>query len=419
MKEEFLHYVWKNRLFREPLQLITGEEIEVLDVGQHNMDAGPDFFNAKIKINGTIWAGNIEIHVHSSDWLAHGHDRDQNYQNIILHAVGVNDIDIRTNKNNIIPTSELKFFPELLENYIMLLNNHDWILCGTSVSLVDPLFLNLWLDRLLIERLEIKTDQIRRNLDETKGDWRETIYRHTARSFGFSINSMPFEMLARSLPFKYLNKHLSDPKAVEALLFGQAGFLDNETGDSYYNALRKEYLFLQKKYQLKPVGQQLWKMLRLRPANFPCLRIAQFASFTNYLPEFFQQIPRCNWDWLIDCIQSLQPAEYWHTHYQFNKSAGKLKKSLSKGSAQNIVINGMVPLVYEYGRQTGSPDYRQNAISILEALPPESNKILNGWKNLGLDVPNAFSSQALLQLKNYYCNLKKCLYCQIGNQILR
>ena len=419
MKEEFLHYVWKNRLFREPLELVTGEQIEVLDVGQHNMDAGPDFFNAKVKIDGTIWAGNIEIHVHSSDWLIHGHDRDQNYQNIILHAVGINDIDIRTNINSIIPTIELKFFPELLENYMKLLNNHDWIQCGSSVSLVDPMILNLWLDRLLIERLEQKTDQIRKNLDGTKGDWRETIYRQAARSFGFSINSMPFELLSRSLPYKYLSKHLSDPQAIEALLFGQAGFLESEEGDPYYTALRKEYLFLQKKYHLNSISQQLWKMLRLRPANFPCVRLAQFASFTPFLPDFFQHVSCFNWKWLMDCMQTIRPTEYWHTHYQFNKTTSESKKLISKQSARNIIINGMVPLVYEYGRQTGSPDYKQNAIAILEALPPESNKILNGWKNLGLNIPSAFHSQALLQLKNYYCNLKKCLNCQIGNQILR
>jgi hypothetical protein len=419
MKEEFLHYVWKNRLFRQPLKLVSGGEVEVLDVGQHNTDAGPDFFNAKIRIEGTIWAGNVEIHVQASDWIAHGHDRDQNYQNIILHAVGVNDMDIRAAGNAVIPTAELKFLPGILDNYIQLMHNRDWILCGSSISQVDPMVLNLWLDRLLIERLEHKSNQIRKNLLETKGDWRETIYRQTARSFGFSINSLPFELLTRSLPYKYLSRHFYDPGAVEALLFGQAGFLDGESGDPYYRTMRKEYLFLKQKYSLKPISGQLWKMLRLRPANFPFLRIAQFASFVRHMPDVFQQIPHFHLEWLVECIQSLQPTDYWLTHYQFNKPTAERKKSMSRQSAHNIVINGMVPLVYEYGRQTGSADYRQNAISILEALPPETNKTLSGWKNLGLIIPNAFHSQSLLQLKNCYCNLKKCLYCQIGNQILR
>ena len=192
MKEEFLHYVCKNRLFREPLTLISGEEIEVLDVGQHNLDAGPDFFNAKIKIGGTIWAGNVEIHVHSSDWVTHGHQKDPNYQNIILHAVAIHDQEIRSNDGRLIPAAELPFLPELLENYLQLLNNRDWIMCGSAITTIDPVILNLWLDRLVIERLEQKTDHIRKNLDETKGDWRETIYRQAARSFGFSINSLPF-----------------------------------------------------------------------------------------------------------------------------------------------------------------------------------------------------------------------------------
>lgn len=212
---------------------------------------------------------------------------------------------------------------------------------------------------------------------------------------------------------------MSDPLAIEALLFGQAGFLENEAGDDYYTALRKEYHFLQNKYLLRPINGQLWKMLRLRPANFPCVRIAQFASFVPFLPDFFQHMSRFNWKWLLDCMQTIRPTEYWHSHYQFNRSSGERIKSMSRQSARNIIINGMIPLVYEYSRQTGSEEFRQNAISILEALPAESNKILSGWKKLGLNVPNAFYSQGLLQLKNCYCNLKKCLYCQIGNQILR
>ena len=245
--EDFLHYIWKNRLFLLPLYLSTGEEVEVLDVGQHNRDSGPDFFNSKIKIGKTVWAGNVEIHIRSSDWFRHGHQDDRNYQNIILHAVYQDDEEIISGANQLLPTTELKFPRSVMDNYASLLRNRDWIPCGGLIRNIDPLILNLWLDRLMVERMEQKAGDIIRNHRETRGNWKETIYRHLARNFGFKTNGMVFELLSKSLPLKIIEKHCQNLTQTEALLFGQGGFLETSEGDDYYLGLRDEYFFLQKK----------------------------------------------------------------------------------------------------------------------------------------------------------------------------
>ncbi len=417
--EDFLHYIWKNRLFLLPLYLTTGEEVEVLDVGQHNQDSGPDFFNAKIRIEKTVWAGNVEIHVRASDWFKHGHQDDGNYQNIILHVVCQNDTDNSFIKNQDIPTTEIRFPPHILDSFSSLLRNTDWIPCGTLIRNIDPLILNLWLDRLMVERMEQKACEIIRNHRETKGDWKETIYRQLTRNFGFKVNGMPFELLSKSLPLKFLERHCQNLTQTEALLFGQAGLLEVPEGDDYYRRLKDEYSFLRTKYNLRPINKDLWKFLRMRPVNFPTIRIAQFAALLNrnpgFLANFLEHEPE-----VIYCeLKSLRPSGYWDEHYLFNKPSTHKRKALGNEAVYNIIINTLVTVYFEYGRQTGKDQYKQKAVEFLEKLPPESNKVVRGWINNGMNIPNAFYSQALLQLKNNYCNFRKCLFCQVGNQILR
>lgn len=417
--EDFLHYIWKNRLFLLPLYLTTGEEVEVLDVGQHNQDSGPDFFNAKIRIGKTVWAGNVEIHIRASDWFRHGHQDNGNYQNIILHVVYQDDEEIISGNNQLVPTTELRFPRSIMDNYSSLLRNTDWIPCGKLIRNIDPLILNLWLDRLMVERMEQKAGDIIRNHRETRGDWKETIYRQLARNFGFKTNGVAFELLSKSLPLKFLEKHCQNLTQTEALLFGQGGFLDASEGDDYYIRLRDEYVFLRKKYNLRAINHDLWKFMRMRPVNFPTIRIAQFAVLLNSNPGFLANFLEHEPEIIYRELRSLRPSGYWDHHYRFNKPSANKTKTLGDEAVYNIIINTLIPVYFEYGRQTGKDQYKQKAVEFLEKLPPESNHIIKGWINNGIEIPNAFYSQAMLQLKNNYCNFKKCLFCQIGNQIIR
>ena len=417
--EDFLQYIWKNRLFRLPLSLVTGEDVEVLDVGQHNHDSGPDFFNAKIRINRTVWAGNIEVHFKTSDWFMHGHHHDINYQNIILHVVYHNDVEVPGIEGASFPTAEIQFPVYIYENYNAILQNTEWIPCGKSARDIDPLILNLWLDRLLAERMQVKSEDIIKNFGETKGNWKETIYRQLAKNFGFKVNGVPFDLLSKSLSYKYLEKHYRDQVQTEALLFGQAGLLEGTGGDEYYKKLKVEYDFLRKKYALRPVAGHLWRFLRMRPANFPTIRIAQFAALVSSNPGFPSSILEVDPKILREELINLKPYAYWDDHYIFNKPSVRRSKQLGNQAVHNIIINTLIPVYFEYGRQTGNDHFRQKAIAFLETLPPESNNITKGWENAGISVTNAFYSQSLLQLKNNYCNFRKCLFCQVGNQIIR
>jgi len=419
INEDFLHYVWKNRLFNLPLYLLTGEEIEVIDPGQHNQDSGPDFFNAKIRIKGTVWAGNVEIHQNASDWNKHGHQNDDSYQNIILHVVQNNDCEITSSDGQLIPTVEITFNERLFTDYNSMLQNIGWIPCGSAIQNIDPLILNFWLSRLMVERLELKSESVKKNFKESKGDWRETIFRQLAKNFGFKINSLPFELMAKSLNYKHLMNHNDSIFQIEALLFGQGGFLGELKGDEYYLQLRGEYEFLRTKYNLKPINYNLWKFLRLRPANFPTIRIAQFAGLIAHNPGFIPGFFEYKVNQIENILSSIYLSEYWKNHYVFNKISTSRLKSPGQSSIQNIIINTMVPVLFEYGCQTGNQEYRTKAFTLMENLAPESNAVIRGWKNLKICVPNAFYSQALIHLKNNYCNFKKCLYCQVGNQILR
>lgn len=420
MTENFLQHIWKYHLFdKKNLIASTGEKIEILNIGRINTDAGPDFFNAKVKIDDTIWAGNIEIHINSSDWIKHSHNTNKAYDNVILHVVYNNDMQITRSTGESIPTIELKFDKKLYNNYQDLIKNEQWISCENEINNIDGFIIDFWLNSLLIERLENKSEYILKNLKQNNNNWEETFYQQLAKNFGTRINQLPFENLAKSLPLKYLSKHKNNLFQIEAFLFGQAGFLEtNVDGDDYYSKLRKEYLFLKKKFNTKPIEKHLWKFLRLRPSNFPTIRIAQFASLIYKSSSLFSKIIES--DDLIEIKKYflVSTSEYWNTHYVFNKITKKKIKKTGNIFTNSLIINTIIPFLFVYSKSKDNDDYKIQALKFLEKLPAEKNSIITHWKSLGMPVPNAFYSQALIQLKNEYCNKKKCLYCQIGNRII-
>lgn len=420
MKEEFLHYIWKYKLYQNKnLKTQNGEKIEILNSGIHNFDSGPDFFNSKVKIGDTVWAGNIEMHIKSSDWILHKHHNNKAYDNVILQVVLINDKDILRTTGQIIPTLEIEFDKELLNNYESLIKNESWIPCRDYLPAVDSFIIQNWLEKLTIERLEQKSVRIMELLKLVNNSWEIAFYYHLARNFGFKLNADPFELLAKSLPLSYIAKHKDNLFQIEALLFGQAGFLNEESDDEYFLNLRKEYLYLQKKFQLKPIEKHLWKFLRSRPVNFPTIRIAQFARLIYKSTALFSKIIETKNVSEYYELFIAKPSLYWDSHYVFNKESVSKSKTLGKSAVDIILINTVVPFLFIYGKSKGISELQENAINLLENIKAEKNSIITNWEDLNIKSLNAFDTQALIQLKNNYCNEKKCLNCQIGNYIIR
>ncbi|MFV0472334.1 MAG: DUF2851 family protein [Paludibacteraceae bacterium] len=420
MKETILHYAWQHRLF-EQHQLATteGYKVEIIDVGLLNKDAGPDFFNTKIKIDNTVWVGNVEIHSKSSDWKRHNHLENKAYDNVILHIVEQADTDIYKTDGEKILQLEIKISENILYRYNELMSNQTWIACEKRINEVDEFLIASWKQTLLAERLEQKTESILKQLEQSGNHWEESFYISLARSFGFGINSQPFEMLAKSLPLNILAKHKDNLFQIEALLFGQAGMLEKkEEKDLYYNKLLKEYLFLQTKYGLKPMEVSLWKFLRLRPDNFPSIRLAQFAKLINTSAKLFSKILETESLNELRKLFSSEVSEYWKTHYLFGKQSSKSTKKTGNNSIDILLINTVAPSLFAYGKMKNNDTYIEKAMELLENIPSENNSIIKKWKTLGINSKNSFDSQALLQLKTKYCDQKKCLYCRIGHRIL-
>jgi len=421
MTEAFLHHLWKYRLFNST-QLATtdGEPVEVIRPGQHNTDAGPDFFNAQVKIGTTTWAGNVEIHQKSSDWNKHQHTTDSAYNNVVLHVVYEHDEEVFTQEHIRIVTVELKgrFDPGLFNNYEDLIGSRRWIPCESHIARVDPLTISNWLERMLVERLELKSGFVLDTLSLNKNNWEETCYQQLARNFGFYTNSLPFEILARSVPIQLSGKHKDQIKQLEALLFGQAGMLKQKINDSYGAQLISEYEFLKKKYGLVPMDPGQWKFLRLRPSNFPTIRIAQLAQLIHKNSLLFSSILEKEDLKDFENLFSVGVSEYWNTHYTFDRLSPAQSKPLGESARLNILINTVVPVLFAYGRFTNEEKYKNRAIRFLEEIPPEENTVISQWKALGVTVDNSARTQSLLHLKNTYCNLKKCLFCSVGNKII-
>ncbi len=422
MKEDFLHFLWRTRRF-DPSNLTTteGESIQILHPGEHNTHAGADFSNARLRIGETIWAGNVEMHMRSSDWLRHRHQHDRAYGNVILHVVLEDDQPILREDGSRIPCLEMKkrVPPRLAGSYQKLLHNEHWIPCQHFFYAVPDMTKNLWLDRLLVERLEHKTEAMRHALAQNGNDWEETFYQFVARNFGLKVNAEPFEALAKSLPQKILAKHKDNLLQIEALLFGQAGLLEADFEEDYPNALKKEYHFLQKKYRLMSLDAMMWKFLRLHPANFPTIRLAQFARLVCRSAHLFSKILEVETQADVDRLFEAKLDGYWLTHYTFGNVSTKRNKSLGKDAVRLLTINTIVPFLFLYGDMRGEEEFKNKAVGLLEALPAEKNSIISGWEKLGMESKSAYQTQALLQLKNVYCDGKRCLECAIGGAILK
>jgi len=422
MTEDFLHYIWQFKRFNvKNLFSTDGIEINIYKTGERNTDAGPDFCNALVTIGDTKWAGNVEIHLNASDWLLHNHQLDKAYDNVILHVVYNNDKPIYRSNGEQIPTLVIKslYDEDIYKKYLSFLSNKLWIPCLNLFKQADKFIINNWLSRLFAERAERKANQIIQTLNVNQNNIEEAFYFQLARNFGFGVNAVPFEMLAKSLPLLILAKHKHDLFQTEALLYGQAGFLNKTFIDEYPNNLKKEYDFLKKKYSLTLIDNSLWKFLRLRPSNFPTIRIAQFAELIHKSSGLFSKIiESTNIETIFNHFE-LNCSDYWKNHYTFDKSAINKEKVFGETAKSLILINTIVPFLFVFGILKNDETYKERAITFMESTKPEQNTIIKKWIETGIEVNNAAQTQALIELKRNYCNSFKCLQCSIGNQLLK
>jgi hypothetical protein len=421
MNEDFLQYLWKFRLLHGELNTVGGDRLVVLHPGEHNSNSGPDFCNARIRIAETLWAGNVEIHVNASDWFRHGHQQDRAYDNVILHVVYHHDADIPDTSNEYLPVLEIKgqFDESLFSRYEYLMMNQLWIPCVIQLDPSCREVFRIWSPALAVERLVQKSSEIRRLWDSTGQDWEESFYQHIAVGFGFKINGFPFEMLAKSLPLRLVRKHCNNLFQVESMFFGQAGMLDHTWQDDYPRKLEAEYAFFRAKHRLTSMSGGMWKFLRLRPSNFPTIRISQFANFL--------QKTGCRFFWMTEqalCKESrvmfnVGTSGYWDNHFLFDKDSVLRPKVMGQRSSDLLIINVLVPFMFFYGTMKGDARLREKALEMLEELVAEENSETRRWNNAGLSSKNALESQALIQLKRGYCNHKQCLRCRIGDSMLQ
>ena len=418
--EQLLHYVWKHKIFPlKELKTTTGQQVEVIDTGLANTDAGPDFFNAKLKLDGVLWIGNIEIHERSSDWFKHGHHADTGYNSVILHIASEIDTEISRSNGERIPQIQLICPEAVRTNYKELLETDSYPPCYRIIPSLPPFTAHSWMTALQMERFEQKATLLNERLKRCQGNWEDAFFITLARNFGFGLNGDAFETWAHRLPFRAVDKHRNDLFQIEAIFFGQAGILEDSDGDGYYLRLKKEYTYLQHKFGLIPMDASLWRFLRLRPANFPHIRIAQLACLYHRAYGLLSRIMETETLQGVRDILKGGTSEYWLTHYTFGGSSPSRQKSLSNTSLDLLIINTVVTFIYAYGLHKGNRVLCARAGSFLEELKAENNYITRMWEQCGMKASNAADSQALIQLKKEYCDKKKCLYCRIGYEYLK
>lgn len=418
--EQLLHYVWKHKIFSlKELKTTTGQQVEVIDTGLANTDAGPDFFNAKLKLDGVLWIGNIEIHERSSDWFKHGHHADAGYNSVILHIASEIDMEISRSNGERIPQIQLICPEAVRTNYKELLETDSYPPCYRIIPSLSPFTAHSWMSTLQMERFEQKATLLNERLKRCQGNWEDAFFITLARNFGFGLNGDAFETWAHQLPFRAVDKHRNDLFQIEAIFFGQAGILEDSDGDGYYLRLKKEYTYLQHKFGLIPMDASLWRFLRLRPANFPHIRIAQLACLYHRAYGLLSRIMETETLQGVRDILKGGTSEYWLTHYTFGGSSPSRPKTLSNTSLDLLIINTVVTFLYAYGLHKGNRVLCARAGSFLEELKAENNYITRMWEQCGMKASNAADSQALIQLKKEYCDKKKCLYCRIGYEYLK
>lgn len=420
MNEKLLQFLWQHSLYNTVgLHTTSGDELVVIHPGRLNHDSGPDFSEARVKVGQTTLVGNVEIHVRSSDWVKHGHDDDPAYKNLVLHVVYENDIDHAPANTPVLVLSSA-ITESVIAKYSDLIHTDQQLPCAGRHHVVKSITKEGWLSRLLAERWEQKLGDWNVLLNNSADDWRNLLYWRLAANFGFKTNATPFLLLAQSLPINIPTRHKDDLMQLEALFFGQAGLLDEDFVDDYPRQLQREYDYLRKKYSLKPVNKALWKFMRMRPANFPTIRIAQFAALVQRSVHLFSQIIETHSVKEIVPLLDVKASEYWDTHFRFDSVAEHgTPKALGRTSIENIIINTIAPIQFLYASRQDTEALRERALQLLEEVPAEGNKIIRIWQENGWDVVNAAQSQALLQLYNNYCSSKRCLECTIGHNILR
>ncbi len=420
MKEDLLHYVWQYGLFAmDSLKTTGGQKVEIIDRGKKNEDAGPDFFNAKIKIGETLWAGNVEIHLSSADWNRHNHQHDKSYNSVILHVVEKADRPVCRQTGEEIPQLEIPVREEIKERYELLLSSKAWIRCEPLWGQLSPEFIKLHLNKLLHERFVRKTDAILTHLAQNNNDWEETFYVFLAKNFGMNTNSLPFELLAKSLPLACLGKHKDNLMQIEALLFGQAGLLEGKTNDEYFRLLQKEYRFLRQKFSLSPIDPSLWKFAKMRPVNFPTIRIAQFSMLIHRSCKLFSRLLETGELMELRRFFRYETSAYWENHYSFGEISPRRKKVIGEESMDVLLINTVIPFLFAFSIKKDRLEILERAYGLLEMIAPEQNSIIAKWRQLDVSVENAYDTQALLELKKQYCDEKKCLQCGLGYRLFK
>ncbi len=419
MDEQFLHYIWIFQKLNGKPKTTCGQEVSVINQGNHNQNSGPDFEDARIKISDIEWAGKIEIHINSSDWHAHNHHLDKAYKSVILHVVWNHDKEVLLDGSPI-PTLELKHLinQDEYEKYHVFINQKKEILCQDQLPDISTLSFTNLLDRMMVERLKQKAVEIFELVELKNADWEEVTYLSLARNFGFSVNKEPFFNMASSLPHKVISKNIGNGQAVEALIFGQAGFLEDET-ESYQRDLTSEYKFLKRKFQLQgKMTKAMWKFGRMRPSNFPTVRLAQFAALIQQSDRLFSKLIEINDPGQVLAQFEFDVSDYWIHHYDFGKIRKKKGGSMGRASINVIIINTITPLLAAYSTYTDNRSFMDKAIRLLEVLPAESNSITKKWTAVDREPKSAFDSQSLIGLYKNYCSKRKCLNCSIGVEIL-
>jgi hypothetical protein len=421
MKEDFLHYLWKFKKF-DVLNLKTSneEEITIINVGQYLELAGPDFFNAQITIGEQKWAGNVEIHLKSSDWYVHHHEKDKGYENVILHVVWEHDTEIFRSNNTEISVLELKKYveKETVENYQSLMSPKSWIYCEKQLEEIDEFVLKNWQERLFFERLERKSQPIFDLLEQTNQDWEAVLFCLLAKNFGLNTNGEIFLKIAQSIPFSIIRKESFEVENLEALVFGTAGLLDSEKEDNYFKDLKFRYFYLLHKYQMDKSCIEPVQFFKHRPDNFPTIRLSQLANLYHNQQNLFSKISALNSLKDIYEVFQIAASDYWRNHYQFDKESTKKKKALSKSFVDLIVINTIIPLQFAFAKSQGK-EISEDLISLLNEVAAEKNAVIDKFSSFGIKARSAFETQSLLQLKNEYCNKSKCLECAVGMELLK
>ena len=411
------------------LKTTDGRLVEVIDPGLHNRNAGPDFFNAKVKIDGTLWVGNVEIHQKASDWYLHGHHQDAHYDNVVLHVCETFDQDVQTSSGQTLTQMQLSVPPQVRENYEELLKTDQYPPCYKIIPDLSRLTVHAWMAALQTERLERKTEDIRQRAERLGGSWEDAYFVTMARNYGFGINGEAFEQWAMNVPLQAVAHHRDDLFQVEAIFMGQAGLLDINTvpehyqkdalNDGYFARLRNEYLYLAHKFDMKPMDAGMWKFLRLRPQNFPHIRISQLANLYYERKAGLSQLLECKTVDELRALLTTHVTPYWETHYTFGSLSSKNEKHLSYGSLNLLLINTAIPMLFAMGRHKQKEELCDRAFDMLEQLKPENNYIIRMWQQCGLVVQSAGDSQALIQLKREYCEKKDCLRCRFGYEYLK